>query len=41
MGVPDAWKTDGSELQNMLEETEHGKGAERSEEKGRDVERIT
>ena len=37
MGVPDARKTDRSELQNTLEGTEHGKGAEsveRNEERG-------
>ena len=37
MGVPNAQKTDGSELRNTLEGMEHGKGAEsaeRSEEKG-------
>ena len=37
MGVPDARKTDGSELRNTLEGTEHGKGAEtveRNEERG-------
>ena len=37
MGVPNARKTDGSELRNTLERTGHGKGAEsaeRSEEKG-------
>ena len=28
MGVPNARKTDGSELRNTLEGTEHGKGAE-------------
>ena len=28
MEVPNAWKTDGSELRNTLEGTEHGKGAE-------------
>ena len=26
--MPNAWKTDRSELRNMLEGTEHGKGAE-------------
>ena len=26
MGVLNAWKTDGSELRNTLERTEHGKG---------------
>ena len=37
MGVPNAWKTDGSELQNTLEGTGHGKeveSAERNEERG-------
>ena len=28
MEVPNAWKTDGLELRNTLEGTEHGKGAE-------------
>ena len=28
MGMPNAQKTDGSELRNTLEGTEHGKGAE-------------
>ena len=44
MGVPNAWKMDGSELRNTLEGTECGKGggsAERSEEIGGDAERIT
>ena len=37
MGVPNAQKTDGSELRNTLDGMEHGKGAEsaeQSEEKG-------
>ena len=44
MDVRDARKTDGLELRNMLEGTGHGKGtesAERSEEEGRDAERIS
>ena len=44
MGVPNAQKTDGSELRNTLEGKEHGKGtesAEQSEEKGRDAEHIS
>ena len=44
MGVPNARKTDGSELRDTLEGMEHGKGAEvRSEvrKKGRYAERIS